>query len=264
MYFAISLVLALAAMTAVSMPPPKGRREDGIARRSFTGRSFSRGFKARDDPQPVLNPFTSGAVLNATAGTITGVTESFVIPNLSVPEGQDPTVAYTIVIELGMDWYNCPTGGILAGIQSVIDNGTVTNSAFFQAFPESASIVVFPDFSASVGDSITTSVTATNATSTTVIFVNQSTNQTVSQVVTTGTLCLQEADWLLEDLQTDGGAGSGIPFADFGVINITGVSAQTPSGPVGLAGATIFEMELNNTALTSVLVSNSTIDITYL
>ncbi|EKM48651.1 uncharacterized protein PHACADRAFT_266226 [Phanerochaete carnosa HHB-10118-sp] len=114
--------------------------------------------------------------------------------------------------------------------------------------------------SPSAGDVVTISVTATTATSATVVITNESTNQTVSQVVTTGNLCMEEADWLVEDFEVD---GSLITLADFDEIKFTDVSAGTARGSLDISGATILNIEQNGTVLTAVSSSRSTVDIVY-
>ncbi|EKM48755.1 uncharacterized protein PHACADRAFT_202441 [Phanerochaete carnosa HHB-10118-sp] len=175
MYFVIFLVLALAAAITLSLPSHKDRREDGIARR------------ARGELKS--NPTVAGSFLN---------------PALSVPAGdEDQVIACTLVAAVDIDWMGCQTGGILDGFQSFIFDGSRRHPHL--------------DFSVSVGDNlnITISVTAMNVTSGTVVITNQSTNQTVSRVVTSGPLCMMEADWLIVDLEE----GFQIPFPDFGCLN---------------------------------------------
>ncbi|EKM58436.1 uncharacterized protein PHACADRAFT_193554 [Phanerochaete carnosa HHB-10118-sp] len=153
---------------------------------------------------------------------------------------------------VGYDWYTCQTSGFLGGITTTLQSGLETASAYYQTFP--GDVVPIQGFSVSVGDNITISTTGTNTTSSTVVFINQSTNQTVSQAVNSGPLC----DLLVGDSDQPS------PFADFGTVNLTGASAETPSGPVGLSGATTLEIQQNDTVLASVLVSNSSLNIAYL
>ncbi|EKM58485.1 uncharacterized protein PHACADRAFT_91134, partial [Phanerochaete carnosa HHB-10118-sp] len=211
--------------------------------------------KSRTNPQPQFSTFLAGAILNGTAGMFTGATESFVVTAPSVPEGQDPASLYSTAIAIGIDWQFCSTGGTLSGIDSSIQNGSVTFVAFTSAFPGGFNFI--SDFIISEGDNVTMSITATNATSSTTVFTNQSTNQTITEAITSGPLCLAEADFLIDSFDPT-------PITDFGTINITGASAETPSGSLGLLGATIFDLQQNGTTLTSVTISNSSVQITFL
>ncbi|EKM60074.1 uncharacterized protein PHACADRAFT_250944 [Phanerochaete carnosa HHB-10118-sp] len=252
MYFITSLVLALAATTAVSMPSPKARGEDRIARRA-RGKIMSRADPA-DNSQIQFNPFAAGAAVTGAAGTITGATGSFVATAPSVPEGEDPTGLYSFSSTVGIDWQLCLTGGVLSGVGSYIQNGSVTFSIDTSAFPSGS--ISPSDFIISEGDNITVSVTATNATSSTSVYTNQNTNQTISVVIASGTLCMAEADFIIDQLNTS--------LADFGTVDFTGVSAETAAGSLDLSGATIFEIQKHGTNLSTVSITNSSVQVTYL
>ncbi|EKM49838.1 uncharacterized protein PHACADRAFT_265552, partial [Phanerochaete carnosa HHB-10118-sp] len=263
MHFIISsFVLALAATTVVSMPSPAIHPgfqglASGPVRRAGGSPKLTR--QADSSSQTAFTVNTAGAFLNTTAGAITGATGSLVIPSISVPQGEDPSVTYTAGVQIGIDSQSCPTGAISGGVQLTLSGGSQSNSAFILSFPEG--IVFIEDFSISTGDNITISVSAQNATSGTVVFINQSTNQTVSLLATSGTLCMQEADWFVGDFD---GPEIPLPFVNFGALNFTGASAETPTGSLDISGASILDIEQNGTVLTSVLASPSTVDIAFL
>ncbi|EKM59971.1 uncharacterized protein PHACADRAFT_250794 [Phanerochaete carnosa HHB-10118-sp] len=119
-------------------------------------------------------------------------------------------------------------------------------------------IVDIPNFNVSAGDNITISLNATSTTSGTVYIINQSTGQNVSEVVPTGPLCLEEADWLVTDLIL---GGTPVPLAAFGSIDFANASAQTPSGPLDLSGAMVLDISQNNTVLTSSSVTSSNVTV---
>ncbi|EKM49849.1 uncharacterized protein PHACADRAFT_265589, partial [Phanerochaete carnosa HHB-10118-sp] len=263
MHFIISsFVLALAATTVVSMPSPAIHPgfqglASGPGRRAGGSPKLTR--QADNSSQPSFSPNVAGAVLNATAGAITGATGSFVIPSISVPQGEDPSVTYTAGVEIGIDSQFCPTGGILGGVQLTLSGGSQNNSAYVGFLPNENLFVEGLNFT--TGDNITISVSAQNATSATVVFINQSTGLIVTVPGTSGTLCMQEADWLVLDFQ---GPEIPLPFVNFGALNFTGASAETPTGSLDISGALIFDIEQNGTVLTSVLTSPSTVDIAFL
>ncbi|EKM49841.1 uncharacterized protein PHACADRAFT_214362 [Phanerochaete carnosa HHB-10118-sp] len=258
MHFIISFVLALAATTVVSMPSPKTRPEIAptlhLIRSADGSHMLTR--QADSSSQPSFSPNVAGAILNATA--VTNVSASFTISPLSVFGDGNEADAFGVAIIVGIDALYCPNAGAMAGIESIVENGEASYSAFITAFPQGP--VAVPGFNLSAGDNIAISITVTNATSATVVLTNESTNQTVTEVTPTGTLCMQEADWIIEDMESD---GSLPPLADFSSVNFTDVSAATSSGPLDITGATIFNMEQNNTVLTSVSALPSEIDIVF-
>ncbi|EKM50464.1 uncharacterized protein PHACADRAFT_200410 [Phanerochaete carnosa HHB-10118-sp] len=100
MYFIsiVSFVLALAATTVVSRPPLKSFHQVRNTRRSGRARSSTASNNTVIDVTA-----TAGAFLNATEGTFSSVTGSFMIPTLSVPEGKDPSKLYAASAQ-GRPW----------------------------------------------------------------------------------------------------------------------------------------------------------------
>jgi hypothetical protein len=98
------------------------------------------------------------------------------------------------------------------------------------------------DFVAAAGDSITATVTATSPTSGTGSLYNARTGQTWSvEMSDQPALCLQTAEWIVEDLMTsDGGF---VPFANFGTVSFTQMSATTLGGQtVDATDASLYQM----------------------
>ncbi|EKM48756.1 uncharacterized protein PHACADRAFT_108317, partial [Phanerochaete carnosa HHB-10118-sp] len=194
-------------------------------------------------------------------GTFTGAVATLIVPSLGVPEGEDPntSTAYGGSAFVGLDTFSCPNG-IAAGIEFNLQSGSQTFNVFYQTFGDNA-ISSSPDMSLTAGDAIMINVAMTNTTSSTVYIINQSTGQTVFDVVSTEPLCGENAHWLLQGI---GGDGVPLPFPNFGKITFAGANAETISGPVGISGATIIDLEQNNTVLTTVSTSYTNVDISYI
>ncbi|EKM48270.1 uncharacterized protein PHACADRAFT_109206 [Phanerochaete carnosa HHB-10118-sp] len=203
-----------------------------------------------------FSPNVAGAILNATG--VTNVSASFTILPLSMFGNGSEANFLGVNTMIGLDVLYCSSGGVAAGIEAIIDNGEASYGVFITAFPNIS--IAVPVDNLTTGNNIAISLTATSATSVTVVITNESTNQTVMETVVTGTLNMQEADWIIEDIAAD---GSLLPLADFGTINFTNVSAASSSGPLDTTGATILNMEQNNTVLTTVMVSSDTINLTF-
>ena len=112
----------------------------------------------------------------------------------------------------------------------------------------------------SAGDVIRLTVIAFSATSGKVKIENLTNGNTVSESLTSSVpLCLQSAEWLLEDFTPD------VPPADFGTVTFIDAVAggmagtYTPSG----CNVTLIDIEQNNTVLTSTTASGSSVTTKY-
>lgn len=104
-------------------------------------------------------------------------------------------------------------------------------------------------------------VTASSTTSGTAVIENKSTGQRVTQDLnSTSALCEENAEWIVEDFDEEGGQ---VPFANFGTVTFTNASATTSSGVVGPGPATIIDIQQHNRVLTDVNVDNNDVTIKY-
>lgn len=110
-------------------------------------------------------------------------------------------------------------------------------------------------------------VVATSKTSGTATIENLTTGVTVKETftgVTDGSLCETNAEWIVEDFsECSGSTCTLVPFADFGTVTFTDVSAIKSGATVTPSGATIFEIE-QNSVITSCTASSSEVSCTYL
>lgn len=120
----------------------------------------------------------------------------------------------------------------------------------------------FNGFAINSGDVIKLTVTATSTTSGSAVIENLTSGQQVSKDITSrSALCLENAEWIVEDYEENGEL---VPLTDFGTVAFTNAFATTTSGSqISPNGATIIDMEQNGKILTSVSESSSGVSITY-
>ena len=104
-------------------------------------------------------------------------------------------------------------------------------------------------------------MTATSTKAGTAVITNISKGKTVTkQITSTAALCEQDAEWIVEDFEENGGL---VPFANFGTVTFSSASATTTSGAVGPGSATVIEIQQNNRVLTDVSVDDSSGTVKY-
>lgn len=109
-------------------------------------------------------------------------------------------------------------------------------------------------------------VTATSKTSGSAVIENVTTGTTVTETfsdVSDGSLCEYDAEWIVEDFEECDSSCELVPFADFGTVTFTDVSAVIDGTTTTPADATIIDIEQNNEVLTSCSASSSEVTCTY-
>ena len=112
-------------------------------------------------------------------------------------------------------------------------------------------------------------VVATSLTSGSATIENLTTGTTVTKTftdVTYGALCEYDAEWIVEDFSecTTSTSCTLVPFADFGTVTFTDVSAVKSGATVTPSGATILDIEQSSKILTSCSSSADEVSCTYL
>ncbi|EED15907.1 aspergillopepsin-2 precursor, putative [Talaromyces stipitatus ATCC 10500] len=195
----------------------------------------------------------AGAVLIGSG--YTSVTGSFVVPSVSVPSGGDSTQQYCAAAWVGIDGDTCGTAILQTGVNICIQNGQITNTAWYEWFP-AAQEYWDSGITINTGDTVTATVTADGLTGGTATVTNESNGQSVSYTFS-GT----NAEWIMEDLSGGGGL---LNFADFGSdFTISGATAISNGNTVDTTGATIMDISQNNQILTSTTASGSNVVISY-
>jgi hypothetical protein len=204
----------------------------------------------------------AGAVLETTG--VTEVTGTFTIPKPTVPAGGSTRTEFCGAAWVGIDGDTCQSGLIQTGVFWCVENGAFSYEAWFEWIPQAS--IAYSGISVTAGNEIKVTVTKTSTTGGVTTFENVSTGQTVSHTFTgqtQGTLCGQNAEWIVEDF-TEG--SSLVPFADFGTVTFTGSSAIVGGATVTPATAnadTIILVSSSNQELTSTTVSGSTVTVNY-
>lgn len=207
----------------------------------------------------------SGGVLTAPPSdtTFTSVTAQFTVPEPKLPPGATQDSYASAWVGIDGDTY---TSAILqTGLDfGISTSGEVSYDAWYEWYPDYA--YDFSSLSINTGDVVRVTVSSTSSSAGSAVIENLSSGQTVSQSLTapspTATLGGQNAEWIVEDFDSNGGQ---VPFADFGTVQFTSASAGASDGSsVGTSGADILDISQNGKVLTSASIPNdSEIDVEY-
>ncbi|CAN8101691.1 unnamed protein product [Discula destructiva] len=202
----------------------------------------------------------AGAVLSSTS--FTEVTGTIVVPTLSATSSRTESAGAAWV---GIDGDTCQTAILQTGIDWYVEGSSVSFDAWYEWYPDYS--YDFSGITISEGDSILMSVVATSKTSGTATIENLTTGVTVSETftdVTDGSLCEYDAEWIVEDFEECSTTScSLVPFADFGTVTFTDVSAVQSGATVSPADAAILDIEQSSKVLTSCSASSSEVSCTY-
>jgi len=205
----------------------------------------------------------AGAVLETTG--VTEVTGTFTVPKPSVPSGGSTRTEYCGAAWVGIDGDTCQSGLIQTGVFWCIQNGAFSYEAWYEWIPEAS--VAYSGISVTAGNVITVTVTKTSSTGGVTTLKNVSTGQSATHTFTRendgGTLCGENAEWIVEDFES---GSSLVPFANFGTVTFTGATAVVGGATVTAGGDdadTIVLVSSSDKALTDTTVSGSTVTVTY-
>ncbi|KAF3764100.1 hypothetical protein M406DRAFT_260106 [Cryphonectria parasitica EP155] len=201
----------------------------------------------------------AGAILVGTG--YTEVTGTIVVPTIPSSSSNTEQAGAAWV---GIDGATCQTAILQTGIDWYVEGSDVSYDAWYEWYPDYS--YDFSGITIAAGDSVKFTVTATSDTSGTAVIENLTTGQTVSETftgVTDGSLCEENAEWIVEDFEECGTTCEFVPFADFGTVTFTSVSAIASGTTVTPAEATISDIEQNNVVLTSCSSSSTEVTCTY-
>lgn len=196
----------------------------------------------------------AGVVVDSTG--ITEVTGIITVPSLSGGFNSDSCASAWV----GIDGDSCESAILQTGVDFCYEGGGVEFDAWYEWYPDYAY-----DFNlgVSAGDVIKLTVTATSTTSGTAVIENQTTGKTVSKSFNgnvEGDLCLQNAEWIVEDFES---GGSLVSFADFGTVTFTDATAVSSRGPLNPATGDILDIEQDGQVLTSCSSGNDRVTCSY-
>ncbi|KAL7925252.1 peptidase G1 [Trichoderma austrokoningii] len=193
---------------------------------------------------------------------ITEVTGSITVPVPKLPPGGDPNTAYCGVAWVGIDgWFNGDL--IQTGVLWCISENQVSYNAWYEYLPDT--ITFFDGVTISAG-----SVVAVNATKT-------GDNSGITTLTVDGTTVSHtfsgqsapvpgsSAEWIVEDYFLSLEEGTLVPFADFGNVAFTDMSAIVNGAAITPADGSwlIIDMVQNNTTLTSTTFFGNKLDVDY-
>ena len=130
--------------------------------------------------------------------------------------------------------------------------------AWYEWYPDYA--YDFSGISINSGDTIKATVVAYSTTSGVATIENLTTGETATQDLTSNyALCEQDAEWIVEDFEEDGGL---VPFANFGTVTFYDASASGPGGTYTPCDGNIIDIEQNGKVLTDVVIDNGCSNVT--
>lgn len=194
----------------------------------------------------------SGGVLTSPPfGTkFTSVTAQIIVPEPSLPSGATQNSYASAWVGIDGDTYNKAI--LQTGIDfGVSTSGQVAYDAWYEWYPDYA--YDFSGITINTGDVVELTVIATSANTGLAMIVNLSNGEFVTQTLsapsTTATLAGQNAEWIVEDFDSN---GSQVPFADFGTVSFTHASAGTSAGGiVGTSNVDLLDIVQNGKIVTS-------------
>ncbi|KAJ7195053.1 peptidase G1 [Mycena pura] len=208
-----------------------------------------------------LNGRASGATVQSSnwcGAAVTGsgfssVVGTWTVPTLSLRSGQSANSDPALAQWVGVDGFS-NSALIQGGTLSQLVGGRQQNFAWTEMLPAALREV---SLTVDTGDSISTNVTMTSATSGTVSIINNSRGTSIVGTVSGGTrLSGTSAEWILEDFES---GSSLIAFAAFPASTFTG-SAVHSGGSVTPSSATLIDL-VQNSELCSATVSGSTVSV---
>ncbi|KAI9376439.1 peptidase A4 family-domain-containing protein [Aspergillus egyptiacus] len=187
-------------------------------------------------------------------GPYTAVSATFTVPEPTAAPGSNGMQAGSAWV--GIDGNTYSAAILQTGVDFYLENGQVSNSAWFEWFPDYAY-----DFNIGVntGDVVVAKVQSFSPSEGVAIIENRSTGEKATQTLVApkpeATLAGQNADWIVEEFQS---GDSIVALTDFGTVQFTGCEAQAKNGDVlGLNGATIIELRQKDEVLTEVAIDGS-------
>ncbi|KAJ5902562.1 hypothetical protein N7495_003090 [Penicillium taxi] len=162
---------------------------------------------------------------------------------------------------VGIDGDTCETAILQVGVDFCVQGSEVSYDAWYEWYPDYS--YDFDNIDISAGDKIKVTVDATSATGGTATVDNITTGKTVTHTfsnVDDGSLCEYNAEWIVEDFESDGEL---VPFADFGTVTFSSAEAKSGSTSYGPSSATLMDIEQDNEVLTSSSVSRDSVTVTY-
>ncbi|KAB8223437.1 peptidase A4 family-domain-containing protein [Aspergillus novoparasiticus] len=249
MKFSAILTFAVLASVALASPIIPERRARNAARLQVRTAQRHSNFPFKAGTNEILHSnetiheqYSSnwaGAVLIGSG--YTSVTGIFTVPTPSVPSGGSSEEQYCATAWVGIDGDTCGSAILQTGVDFCVDSSGPNFDAWYEWFPDYSHD--FSGISFSAGDKVKVTVDASSKTGGTATIENQTTGKTVTQTFTgqiTNALCETNAEWIMEDFSS---LVSLVPFANFGTVTFTDISATSGGSSIGASGATIIDIQ---------------------
>jgi len=213
----------------------------------------------------------AGATISPPSGeTFKSVTAIMTLPPLAQPdEAVGPGDEYFLYVWVGIDGDGDCNALWQTGLAGQIEDG-VTSWWGWVCFIYGSDIVFNTYiFNASTGDTVNMTVEALSSSEGIFWLENLSTGETESYDVAGGDLCMQSAEWIVEDpyaSDSDGNIDYFLVWPDFGTMTFDNAIAYTDEGTaVGPENATLWYVDNYYSGITqnSVAVTDSTVSVTW-
>lgn len=272
MKFTSILTSSLLASAALAAPLTEKRQTRHEARRANKQRHSNPPLVADTTTKEVLklSNTTQAQYSSNWAGAVligsgyTTVSGEFTVPSVSAPSGAGgfgsggESCASAWV---GIDGDTCETAILQTGVDFCYEGGQASYSAWYEWYPDYA--YDFSGISISEGDSIKVTVEASSESTGSATVENLTNGQSVTHRFsgsTQGDLCETNAEWIVEDFESN---GSLVSFADFGTVTFTNAEATSNGRTVGPSGATIMDIRQNGQVLTEASASGNSVTVSY-
>ena len=128
------------------------------------------------------------------------MTGTFTVPTVKKPKGGNPHTEYGASAWVGIDGNQCQTAILQTGVEFLVEGTQTAYAAWYEWYPNYS--YTFSNFAVSPGDVVQATVNATSKTSGTATLINLSTGESVTHSFSneggTGSLCLIDAEWIVE------------------------------------------------------------------
>lgn len=190
-------------------------------------------YQAQDSRSPVGSTNWAGVVQTSSVNRVHG---TIVLPDVGGSGPSDAAVSAWV----GIDGSSCSRALLQTGVD-ILPNGKY--SPWAEWYPDN--LIQFTTFALKAGDRIRMTIIADSASSGTAYLENLTTGQTVSRAFPQGpvSLCLSEADWILEEYDVH---SQQVPLIDFGKFSFTEAAASGPGGFVTPEGGEIINLQTSS------------------
>ncbi|KGO78086.1 Concanavalin A-like lectin/glucanases superfamily [Penicillium italicum] len=267
-FSATILSAALLTTSAIAAPLTEQRAARKAARAASRAERISRPAYKPDNKELLkLNGTSQEEYSSNWAGAVligsryTSVSGEFTVPQPSLPSDASYYQQYCASAWVGIDGDTCTSAILQTGIDFCIQGGEVSFDSWYEWFPDYA--YDFSGISINTGDVVKLTVTATSKTSGSAVIENLSSGSSVTHHfsgVDDGDLCETNAEWIVEDFESNGQL---VPFTNFGTVTFSNAKAISGGQTVGPSGSSILDIQQNGQVLTRSFADGNSVTVSY-